>query len=419
MSGGSFYYLKCIGCGKEYPPEEIVYTCTVCGSLLSVEYRYSEIPPNLDDRWRGRPLYVWRYRELLPVTDEEKIVTLSEGGTGLHSCRRLADVLGLKEVYAKNEGENPTGSFKDRGMTVGVTKALELGINRVACASTGNTSASLAAYAAKAGIQCIVLIPSGKVAFGKLTQAIAHGAQVVQIHGNFDEALEIVRELCRVHRIYLLNSINPYRLEGQKTLALEVRDQLHNSLPDKVILPVGNAGNISAIWKGFTELHRLDMVYDLPQMVGIQAEGAAPIAHAVKAGRDVIEPVAKPETLATAIRIGAPVNWQKALNAIRESKGFAETVSDQEIIEAQKLLAQSEGLFVEPASAASIAGLKKLVDDGKISKDERVVCVTTGHGLKDPQVVVGRYPEPIKAEADLKSIERLLKLRPVTPLIKV
>jgi len=214
MSSDSFYYLKCINCGEEYHPEDIIYTCTHCGGLLSVEYRYSKIPPNLDDQWRDRPLSVWRYRELLPITDEEKIVTLGEGGTGLHNCRRLASVLGLKEVYAKNEGENPTGSFKDRGMTVGVTKALELKMKRVACASTGNTSASLAAYAAKAGIQCIVLIPSGKVAFGKLTQAIAHGAEVVQIHGNFDEALEVVRELCGVHRIYLLNSINPYRLEG-------------------------------------------------------------------------------------------------------------------------------------------------------------------------------------------------------------
>jgi threonine synthase len=294
-------------------------------------------------------------------------------------------------------------------MTVGVTKAVEFEKRRVACASTGNTSASLAAYAAKAGIRCTILIPSGKVAFGKLAQAIAHGAEILQIQGNFDAALRMITELCTTHPMYLLNSINPYRLEGQKTIAYEVRDQL-NHVPDKVILPVGNAGNISAIWKGFVELRALGMIDSLPQMIGIQAEGAAPIVDAVKEGRDVITPYPTPETIATAIRIGAPVNWRKALNAIRESKGLAETVSDAEIIEAQKLLAQTEGLFVEPASAAAIAGLKKLVTLGQIGEDERVVCVTTGHGLKDPEIVMREYPQPLEVEANIRSITQVLKL---------
>ncbi len=412
MASNSLYFMKCIGCGREYNPEEIIYTCTTCDDLLAIEYDFSKIPRNLEEKWKNRPLSVWKYREILPVTHEEKIVSMGEGGTKLHSCKRLANTIGLKKLHVKNEGENPTGSFKDRGMTVGVTKANELGMQYVACASTGNTSASLAAYAAKSGIKCIVIIPAGKVAFGKLAQAIAHGAQVIQIRGNFDDALSIIRELCATHPIYLLNSLNPYRLEGQKTIAFEVRDQL-GAVPDKVILPVGNAGNISAIWKGFNELKELGMTDTLPQMIGIQAEGAAPIANAVKKGKDVVEPLANPETIATAIRIGAPVNWKKAVRAIKDSEGLAETVSDGEIIEAQKLLAGQEGIFVEPASAASIAGLKKLVLAGKIDPDEKVVCITTGHGLKDPQIVVEKYAKPIEVDAELGAVEQLIGLKPL------
>ncbi len=404
-----YYYLKCFDCHEEYGHERTEYSCDVCGGLLSVEYDYSKIPEDVDKQWKDRSLSVWKYRELLPIMNRRKIVTLGEGGTKLHSCSRLASFLGLKEVYVKNEGENPTGSFKDRGMTVGVTKAIELGVKRVACASTGNTSASLAAYAAKAGIKCVIVIPSGKVAFGKLAQAIAHGAEIIQIQGNFDDALRIIRELCTSNSMYLLNSINPYRLEGQKTIAFEIRDQ-SSLIPDKVILPVGNAGNISAIWKGFKELNQLNMTYSLPQMIGIQAQGAAPIANAVKRGTSTIEPITNPETMATAIRIGAPVNWRKALNAIQESKGLAETVSDKEIIEAQKFLASKEGLFVEPASASSIAGLKKLVASGRIDEDEKVVCITTGHGLKDPDVIFQEYSRPIKSEAEVSSIERILRI---------
>ncbi len=362
--------------------------------------------------WRRAPLSVWRYREFMPIKDSSKIVSLNEGGTGLHLCQRLGKHLGIKQLYVKNEGENPTGSFKDRGMTVGVTKAVELGVKSVICASTGNTSASLAAYAAKAGLQCSVLIPSGKIAYGKLAQAMIYGAKVIQVRGNFDQALDVVLKLSEKHRsIYLLNSINPFRIEGQKSLAYEICDQLNQESPDRVVVPVGNAGNISAIWKGFTEFHELGVVKTLPKMTGIQAVGAAPIAQAIKNGSDTIVPVDKPETLATAIRIGAPVSWKKALIAIRESSGTAETVTDAEILAAQKLLARVEGLFVEPASASSIAGLKKLVENGDVDKDERIVCVTTGHGLKDPDTAVQMSEKPIEVDAEMEAIENVLGLK--------
>jgi threonine synthase len=283
-------------------------------------------------------------------------------------------------------------------------------MNKVACASTGNTSSSLAAYASKAGIECIVVIPSGKVAFGKLIQAIIYGARIVRIRGNFDESLKIIRDLCNKYLIYLLNSLNPFRLEGQKTISYEIRDQMKTCLPDKIIVPVGNAGNISAIWKGFKDLQRLDMIKKIPKLVGIQAEGAAPIAKSLMQGLNKVSFVSNPETLATAIRIGAPVNWKKAVAAVKESNGFLETVSDQEIVEAQSLLARQEGIFVEPASAASLAGLIKLTARNRIEKDENIVCIATGHGLKDPEIVLKNFSEPIEANANLKSLEKLLDL---------
>jgi threonine synthase len=404
------FYLQCIGCHEKSSPKEVVYYCKKCGDLLEVKYDFEKLKFKIEKSdWEKRPLSVWRYKEFLPILDESKIVSLNEGGTKLYRCNRLAEKLGLRNLYVKNEGENPTGSFKDRGMTVGVTKALEYGVKTVVCASTGNTSASLAAYAAKAGIRCLVVIPSGKVAYGKLAQAIVYGAEVVQIHGNFDDALNIIIRLSLdCGEVYMLNSVNPYRLEGQKTLAYEVVDQLNGRPPDRVIVPVGNAGNISAIWKGFKEFKELELINSLPKMMGVQAEGAAPIAKAVKAGKDTIEPVLEPETVATAIRIGAPVNWKKAIRAIKESGGKAETVSDKEILEAQKVLARSEGLFVEPASASSIAGLKKFLEMGEIDKDEVVVCVTTGHGLKDPDTPVKFFVKPVEVEADLDVIKRIV-----------
>ena len=315
-------------------------------------------------------------------------MSLAEGGTGLHRCKRLGPKLGLKNLFVKNEGENPTGSFKDRGMTVSISKAKELGKKKVLCASTGNTAASLAAYSARAGMECTVLVPRGKVAGGKMLQVIMHGARVVEVEGDFDKALEdAVKMSDRNKELYLMNSINPFRLEGQKTLAFEILDQLDYTVPETVILPVGNGGNISAAWKGFSEFQQLEIVKERPRMIGIQAEKAAPIASAVKNGQDKITPTKDPQTIATAIRIGSPVNWPKVLRAIKESEGTAETVTDQEILEAQRELATLEGIFVEPASAASIAGLKKLTEQGRTVSSETIVCVTTGHGLKDPSVL--------------------------------
>jgi len=406
----------CISCGEKYGVDEILYSCKRCGDILEVKYDYDVIEEKIKKSdWKSLPLSVWHYKDFMPIRASSKIVSLNEGGTGLHSCQRLAGLLGLKQLYVKNEGENPTGSFKDRGMTVGITKALELDMKTVICASTGNTSASLAAYAAKAGLQCIVLIPSGKIAYGKLAQAIVYGAKAVQIRGNFDQALKIVLELSEKHReVYLLNSINPFRLEGQKSLAYEICDQMNREVPDRVILPMGNAGNISAAWKGFTEFNKLGLINRLPKMTGIQAEGAAPIAQAIKKGNNEIVPIDEPETVATAIRIGSPVNWKKAIRAIGESKGTAETVTDGEILEAQKMLARSEGLFVEPASASSVAGLKKLFESGKIDRDEVIVCVTTGHGLKDPDIIMKTSEKPLEVDAEIASIEKLVGLtRPI------
>jgi threonine synthase len=272
-------------------------------------------------------------------------------------------------------------------MTVALSKARELGKRKVVCASTGNTAASLAAYSARAGIRCIVIVPKGKVAAGKMLQVMIHGASIFQVSGDFDEAMRAVVSLTERRKgFYLMNSLNPFRLEGQKTLAYEVCDQLDGETPDSLVLPVGNGGNISAIWKGFSEFRTLGVTKTSPRMIGVQAENAAPIAKAVRRKEEKIQPVTNPRTIASAIRIGSPVNWTKVLPAINESHGTAETVSDKEILDAQRDLASKEGIFVEPASAASIAGLKKSRDAGRIDRSDLVVCVTTGHGLKDPSI---------------------------------
>jgi threonine synthase len=404
---------ECINCKATYSIDDIVYFCRKCGDILEVKFDGNELAEAVQTSdWKTKPLSVWRYRPFMPIHESTKIVTLNEGGTGLHLSPRLGAELGLKNLYVKNEGENPTGSFKDRGMTMGVTKAVELGARHVICASTGNTSASLAAYAARAGIRCTVLIPSGKIAYGKLSQAMIHGAKVLQVRGNFDEALEFVLKLAEKHKdIYLLNSINPFRIEGQKSLGYEICEQLNYDVPDRIVIPVGNAGNISAVWKGLREFYELGFIKKLPKMTGIQAAGSAPIAQAIKTGSDKIIPVENPETIATAIRIGAPVSWKKAVNAIHESKGTAETVTDDEILEAQKLLARIEGIFVEPASASSIAGLMKLVRNGTIAKDEKVVCITTGHGLKDPDTAIKQSEKPVEVDAEISAIEGALGLK--------
>ena len=407
------YFFQCINCKSKYETGEILYECPRCRDLLEIRYDYERLGSQIDTRlWRSRSFSVWRYRELIPISHDMKTVTLGEGGTGLHKSENLANDLKLNRLRVKFEGENPTGSFKDRGMTVAVSKALETQARMVVCASTGNTSASLSAYAARAGLRCVVLIPTGKVGQGKLAQAMAHGAIILEIEGNFDDALRSAIELARKDRsIALLNSVNPFRVEGQKTLAYEICDQLDFKSPDVVVVPVGNAGNISAIWKGFEELYNLRIIGQVPRMVGIQAEGAAPIASAYKQRNLEIKIVERPETIATAIRIGAPASWKKALHAVRDSQGTMEIVSDEEILQAQKDLARREGLFVEPASASSVAGLKKLLEQDLIGRDEEVVCVATGHGLKDPQIVTRISGPPIKTKADIESIQSALRLR--------
>jgi threonine synthase len=335
-----------------------------------------------------------RYKEYLPIGKETPIITLNEGNTPLVSAPYLSELVGDEiEVYLKYEGLNPTGSFKDRGMTVAVSKAVEEGAKAVMCASTGNTSASAAAYAARAKIKCIVLIPEGAIALGKLAQALIHGAQVIAVKGNFDDALTLVREIADKYPITLVNSINPYRIEGQKTGAFEICDALDDIAPDYHVIPVGNAGNITAYWKGYTEYKAAGKINNLPKMVGFQAEGAAPIVkgHIIK----------RPETIATAIKIGNPASWKQAVAARDESGGAIDMVTDEEILNAYKLLAQKEGVFVEPASAASVAGMLKYSKKGYFKKKSRIVCILTGHGLKDPDRVITSIEKPKVVENDL------------------
>ena len=394
--------IRCVSCGEEYDDDEVIYTCEKCGSVLEL---VNEIDVS-KDIFDGRRDTLWKFKECIPV-DENKIVSLDEGGTPFCKCDKLGKELGVN-LYVKVEGSNPTGSFKDRGISVGMTKAMVLAVHTVGCASTGNTAASLPAYPARAGLRCIVFLPSGKVALGKLAQAMFHGAEVMSINGNFDEALEAMTALALEKHLYLLNSINPYRLEGQKTIGYEIVRDLGWQAPDRIILPVGNAGNISAIWKGVSEFYNAGFIKDLPMMTGIQAEGACPVANAFEKGERRVVPVENPETIATAIRIGAPVSDIKALNAIYDSNGYCETVTDEEILDAQKLLARTEGIGVEPASAASIAGLKKLVDAGVVDKGETITCVVTGHLLKDPNTAIDACTQPKEVDADIDTLRKIL-----------
>jgi threonine synthase len=349
-----------------------------------------------------------RYRQFLPVSPETPMVSLGEGNTPLIYSPRLSERVGHGcEVFVKNEGVNPTGSFKDRGMTVAVSKAIERGTTALICASTGNTSASAAAYAARAGISCVVILPAGKIATGKLLQAFAYGAKIVAIDGNFDDALRIVRELGETGDFTIVNSINPDRIAGQKTAAFEIIDELGDA-PDFHLLPVGNAGNITAYWAGYREFLARDRSTKLPAMIGFQAIGAAPIFH----GR-IIE---KPETIASAIRIGNPASWKQAQAAVVESRGAIDVVSDEQILAAQKWLAQNEGIFIEPASAASIAGLFKWRDStdtpysSQKIRDSQLVCTVTGHGLKDPDVIIGRMKDLKPVAATVVDVRRAIEV---------
>ncbi len=344
--------------------------------------------------WNG---LIDHYREYLPITEKTPIVTLLEGNTPLVLSEDLTEAVGPK-VYLKYEGLNPTGSFKDRGMTMAISKAIEKGSKMVMCASTGNTSASAAAYSAKSScLKCVVLIPEGNIALGKLAQAMIHQAQVIAIRGNFDEALTLVKEITDKYPVELVNSINPYRIEGQKTGSFEVCDYLKDA-PEFHAIPVGNAGNITAYWKGYKEYKAAGKSTQLPKMLGFQAAGSAPIVlgHVVE----------KPETIATAIRIGNPASWKQAEAARDESGGLIDSVTDDEILEAYKRLASKTGIFVEPASAASVAGILKLSQKGyfKDHKDARVVCTVTGHGLKDPNIAIKNVTDPVVLDADIKAV---------------
>ena len=347
--------------------------------------------------WRG---LIEEYRDRLPVTDATPVVTLREGGTPLVYACVLSEMLGC-EVWLKYDGANPTGSFKDRGMTLAISKAAEAGAKVVICASTGNTSASAAAYASKAGMDSAVLVPQGKIAMGKLAQAIVHGATLLQVDGNFDECLRVARELADRYPVELVNSVNPARIEGQKTASFEIVDQL-GAAPDIHALPVGNAGNITAYWKGYVEYAADGVASSRPRMWGFQAAGAAPIVL----GR----PVDHPETLATAIRIGNPASWQQAVAARDESDGVIEAVTDDEILAAYRLLAASEGLFCEPASAAGVAGIIKRHAAGQVDPGQTIVCTLTGNGLKDPQWALENAREPVVIPVDAAAAAQALGL---------
>jgi len=349
--------------------------------------------------WRG---LIEEYRKFLPVTERTPVVSLGEGNTPLIRAAKLAKKIapGI-DLYLKVEGANPTGSFKDRGMTMAISKALESGAQAVICASTGNTSASAAAYGARAGLAVYVLIPAGKIAMGKLSQAMMHQATVIQIEGNFDQALSIVKEVSALHHIELVNSLNPYRIEGQKTAAMEVCDQLGDA-PTLHVLPVGNAGNITAYWKGYQEYRAANQTTRSPRMMGFQAAGAAPmvLGHVVE----------DPQTVATAIRIGNPASWQAALDVIKNSSGAIDSVADEEILQAYAMVAGTEGVFCEPASAASVAGVIKLSRQGALREGDTVVCTLTGHGLKDADTAISVSVQPKTVQATKEDVARFFKV---------
>jgi len=384
-------------CRARYPITDVIYNCPKCGGLIEVVYGKPARPAGeLKTLWRARrasnaPLDqsgVWRYREFLPfLPDYQGVVTLREGNTPLLEAPRAARYGGLDRMVFKHQGYNPTGSFKDNGMTCGVAQALRLGMTRVACVSTGNTSASMAAYSSAAGLQPIIFIPHGNIAYGKLAQALEYGARTLQVEANFDQILALVRQLADRIGIYLLNSMNPFRIEGQKTIMLEMMDQRDWSVPDWVVLPGGNLGNTSAFGKALREMRDLGLIPRLPRLAVIQAEGSAPFYDLMRASdRSRLNPVEHPQTLATAIRIGDPVSWPKALYEVTSSGGVVEKVTEQEIADAKAIIGRC-GIGCEPASAATLAGIRKLTAAGTIARDADVVAVLTGNVLKDPDYI--------------------------------
>jgi threonine synthase len=390
------YVQQCIvpHCGAEFDLDARLYVCSRCGGLLDIERREAIDATTLPDLWRTRRgSGVWRYRELLPFTADTPIVSLGEGNTPLYDAPRSADYCRLPQLKLKHQGCNPTGSFKDTGMTVAVTQARKLGARLVVCASTGNTAASLAAYAARADLLCAIVVPSGQVSHAKLAQALDYGAKVFEIEGNFDTCMDQIRELAEDESVYLVNSINPFRIEGQKTVAFELMDQLEWRVPDHLVVPGGNLGNSSAFGKGFRELVACGLIDSQPKITVVQAEGAAPFARFYS--EDEHESFVNdehPETLASAIKIGAPVSWQKAWRAVRETGGSVITVTEQEIADAKAVIGR-DGIGCEPASATTVAGIRKL----KFNENESVVAVLTGHVLKDTDYVMNYHSNSLIA----------------------
>jgi threonine synthase len=418
--------LSCIDCKKTYEPTAIS-RCS-CGGLLEVAVDYStlKVTKKLFDTRLGSTQFpygsgVWRFRELInPLISEKDIISRGEGNTYLYSHPKLSSYSGVSDLLLKHEGENPTGSFKDRGMTSGVSEAKRLGRETVACASTGNTSASMAAYASLAGLKPVVFIPEGMIAYGKLSQSIAYGARVLQVKGNFDDAMSLVQESSDELGMYLLNSINPWRIEGQKAIMFELVQQLSWETPDWVIVPAGNLGNTSAFGKAFKELSELGFISKIPQIAAIQAAGADPFYKTWKKNLSSLAAVDHPDTVATAIKIGNPVSWKKALSAIKYTKGVVESVTDQEIMDAKAVI-DSAGVGCEPASAASVAGAKKLFSAGVIDKGDKVACIITGNILKDPDSTINyhlsklsgitpKYPnKPTVIEATVEAVKAEVK----------
>ncbi|MCG3163941.1 MAG: hypothetical protein JMDDDDMK_05400 [Acidobacteria bacterium] len=391
--------LRCINCQSDFPTSQRIYVCPKCAGLLDVVYELNkfqgEQAVSVWDRRRASAESidqsgVWRFRELLPETDESEIVTMIEGNTQIWDAPRSAEYAGMNRLSFKHLGMNPTGSFKDLGMTTGITQAKRLGATSVACASTGNTSASMAAYAARAGMKAFVFIPSGQIALGKLSQALDYGAVVLQLEGDFDDAMRLVREVADESPLYLLNSVNPFRLEGQKTIAFEMMQQRGWQLPDRVVVPGGNLGNSSAIAKGFHELMERGVINRMPRITIIQAEGANPLYRMWEARTETLTPVPGATTLATAIKIGNPVSWPKAMRGLRWSAGEVEQVTEQEIADAKAMIGR-DGIGCEPASAVTLAGIKKMIAAGGVNPDEDVVAILTGHVLKDPDYTVNYH----------------------------
>jgi threonine synthase len=416
---------KCIRCEKSKPADN-EYICS-CGGLFEVDHTFGEISfdhidsklRNIDSPWSSG---VWRYKELIhPELCHKYIISRPEGNTNLYKRVKVADYIGIKKISLKHEGENPSGSFKDRGMTVGVSVAVSDGAFQVACASTGNTSASMSAYAAQAGLESIVFIPEGMIAYGKLAQALAYGAQVIQVMGNFDDAMHIIRNGAKRLGYYILNSLNPWRIEGQKSIIYEILQQRRWEPPDWIVVPAGNLGNTSAFGKAIRELKILGLIDKMPKIASIQAEGANPFYKLWKSKERKLMPI-KPVTIATAIKIGNPVSWEKAYRSIKETKGVVEEVSDNEILNAKAVIDIS-GIGCEPSSAASVAGAKKLREKAVIEDDESVVCVLTGNLLKDPETTVQYHlgsikginsqygNKPIRVEPSLEKIEAIIKQR--------